>query len=105
MPSSILRALIRLRLALPFAASVDDMPVAVGAIIYDFHRHRLNEIYPDKRLAVTALKSLRPGVFALGAQGAGRMAMQGGLFNCAAHSGQGAAFRQIGYERMGGRYE
>ena len=22
--------------------SVDDMPVAVGAIIYDFHRHRLN---------------------------------------------------------------
>ena len=76
--------------------SVDDMPVAVGAIIYDFHRHRLNEIYPDKRLAVTALKSLRPGVFALGAQGAGRMAMQGGLFNCAAHSGQGAAFRQIG---------
>ena len=76
--------------------SVDDMPVAVGAIIYDFHRHRLNEIYPDKRLAVTALKSLRPGAFALGAQGAGRMAMQGGLFNCAAHSGQGAAFRQIG---------
>ena len=76
--------------------SVDDMPVAVGAIIYDFHRHRLNEIYPDKRLAVTALKSLRPGVFALGPEGAGRMAMQGGLFNCAAHSGQGAAFRQIG---------
>ncbi len=76
--------------------SANDMPVSVGAIIYDFHRHRLSEIYPDKSLAVAALKSLRPGIFALGAEGAGRMAMQGGLFNCASHSGQGAAFRQIG---------
>ena len=76
--------------------SGNDMPVAVGAIIYDLHEHRLNDIYPDKPLAVAALKSLRPGVFPLGAQGAGRMAMQGSLFDCAAHSGQGAAFRQIG---------
>jgi hypothetical protein len=32
----------------------------------------------------------------LGAQGAGRMAMQGAFFGCDAHSGQGGAFRQIG---------
>ncbi len=69
---------------------------ATGAIIYDFLGHRLNEIYPDKRLAQAALHALRPGVFPLGAQGAGRMAMQGGFFGCAAHSGQGGAFRQVG---------
>jgi L-aminopeptidase/D-esterase-like protein len=76
--------------------SGNDMPVAVGAILFDLHEHRLNDIYPDKPLVLAALKSLRPGVFPLGSQGAGRMAMQGSLFDCAAHSGQGAAFRQIG---------
>src|SRR5262245_26108600 len=69
---------------------------APGAVIYDFGARRLNEIYPDKRLAHAALRSLRPGVFPLGAQGAGRMAMQGGYFGCLAHSGQGGAYRQIG---------
>jgi L-aminopeptidase/D-esterase-like protein len=67
-----------------------------GAIIYDFGGRRLNEIYPDKRLANAALRDLQPGVFPLGAQGAGRMAMQGGYFGCLTHSGQGGAFRQIG---------
>ena len=67
-----------------------------GAIIYDFGARRLNQIYPDKRLAQAALQAVRPGVFPLGAQGAGRMAMQGGFFGCDAHSGQGGAFRQIG---------
>lgn len=67
-----------------------------GAIIYDFGGRRLNEIYPDKRLAQAALHAMQPGVFPLGAQGAGRMAMQGGFFGCDAHSGQGGAFRQIG---------
>jgi len=69
---------------------------AAGAIIYDFGGHRLNEIYPDKRLAQEALRQLRPGVFPLGAQGAGRMPMQGSFFGCGAHSGQGGAFRQVG---------
>ena len=69
---------------------------AAGAIIYDFGGHRLNEIYPDKRLAQAALRQLRPGVFPLGAQGAGRMPMQGSFFGCGAHSGQGGAFRQVG---------
>jgi 6-aminohexanoate-oligomer endohydrolase len=74
----------------------NETAIVPGAEIYDFQGHRLNEIYPDKRLARAALEELRPGVFPLGAQGAGRMAMQGGFFGCGAHSGQGGAFRQIG---------
>lgn len=73
-----------------------DVAIVPGAIIYDFGGRRFNEIYPDKRLAQAALRAVRPGVFPLGAQGAGRMAMQGGYFGCNAHSGQGGAFRQIG---------
>jgi 6-aminohexanoate-oligomer endohydrolase len=71
-----------------------------GAIIYDFGGHRLNEIYPDKRLGQAALHAARAGVFPQGAQGAGRMAMQGWFFGCAAHSGQGGAFRQIGETKI-----
>ena len=78
------------------SGDLNNIGLAAGAIIYDFLGHRLNEIYPDKRLALAALHDLRPGVFPLGAQGAGRMAMQGGFFGCGAHSGQGGAFRQIG---------
>jgi L-aminopeptidase/D-esterase-like protein len=73
-----------------------NIGLVAGAIIYDFQGHRLNEIYPDKRLARAALHSLRPGIFPLGAQGAGRMAMQGGFFGWPVHSGQGGAFRQLG---------
>jgi len=73
-----------------------NMAFVPGAVIYDFGGRRLNEIYPDKRLAHAALGALRPGVFPLGAQGAGRMAMQGSFFGCLAHSGQGGAYRQIG---------
>lgn len=73
-----------------------NIALSVGAIIYDLGERRLNEIYPDKRLAQAALHSLRPGSFPLGAQGAGRMAKTGGLFGCNAYSGQGGAFRQIG---------
>jgi L-aminopeptidase/D-esterase-like protein len=73
-----------------------NLSLAVGAIIYDFGDRRLNEIYPDKRLAQAALRAVRPGVFPLGAQGAGRFTRTGGLFGCNAHGGQGAAFRQVG---------
>ncbi|MFI4987023.1 MAG: P1 family peptidase [Alphaproteobacteria bacterium] len=78
----------------------DDIALVPGAVIYDFGGRRLNAIYPDKRLAQAALHALRPGVFPLGAQGAGRMAMQGGYFNCLAHSGQGGAFRQVGATKI-----
>lgn len=74
----------------------DNIALAVGAIIYDLGERRLNEIYPDKRLAQAALRAARPGVFPLGAHGAGRFAKTGGLFGCNAYSGQGGAFRQIG---------
>jgi L-aminopeptidase/D-esterase-like protein len=73
-----------------------ETAIVAGSEIYDFQGARLNEIYPDKRLGRAALDDLRPGSFPLGAQGAGRMATQGGYFGCAAHSGQGGAFRQIG---------
>ena len=76
--------------------SGDDMPISTGAIMYDLHYHRLNDIYPDKALAAAALKARQPGVFPLGAEGAGRMVMQGLFYDCGTHSGQGAAFRQIG---------
>ena len=73
-----------------------NIAVTPGAIIYDFAGHRLNEIYPDKRLGQAALHAAQPGVFPLGAAGAGRMPMQGGYFGCGAHSGEGGAFRQFG---------
>lgn len=74
----------------------ENLASVPGAVIYDFGNRRPNEIYPDKRLAQAAWRARRPGVFPLGAQGAGRMAMQGGFFSCNAQSGQGGAFRQIG---------
>lgn len=74
----------------------DNISLSVGAIIYDFGDRRLNEIYPDKRLAQAALRAARPGVFPLGAQGAGRHARTGQYFGCNAHSGQGGAYREVG---------
>lgn len=74
----------------------DDVPLSTGSIIYDLGPRRLNEIIPDKRLAQAAFRAARPGVFRLGAAGAGRMAKSGAMFGCRAHGGQGAAFRQIG---------
>lgn len=73
-----------------------NIAMSVGSIIFDFGPRRLNEIYPDKRLAQAAFRAARPGVFPLGAQGAGRFAKTGSFFGCNAYSGQGAAFRQIG---------
>ena len=73
-----------------------NLALSVGAIIYDFGDRRLNEIYPDKRLAQAAYRAARPGIFPLGAHGAGRLAKTGSLFGCNAFSGQGGAFRQIG---------
>jgi L-aminopeptidase/D-esterase-like protein len=78
-----------------YSGDWDNVALVAGAIIYDFFGRRLNEIYPDKRLAQAALHALRPGVFPLGAQGAGRMAMQGAVFGWGFHSGQGGAFRQF----------
>ncbi|MER9178300.1 P1 family peptidase [Mesorhizobium sp. M0955] len=73
-----------------------NMAGVVGAIVYDFGERRLNDVYPDKKLAQAALRAARPGKFPLGAHGAGRFTRSGGFFGCAAYSGQGGAFRQIG---------
>lgn len=78
------------------SGNFDDVALSVGAIIYDLGGRRLNEIYPDKRLAQAAYRAARPGVFPLGGQGAGRFAMTGSYFGCNAHSGQGGSFRQVG---------
>tara|TARA_B100000949_G_scaffold178799_1_gene159702 strand:+ start:370 stop:1803 length:1434 start_codon:yes stop_codon:yes gene_type:complete len=74
----------------------DNVGLVVGSIIYDFGGRRLNEIYPDKRLAQLALRAAEPGTFPNGAYGAGRSAVNGGIFGCNARSGQGSAYRQIG---------
>lgn len=73
-----------------------NLALSVGAIIYDLGPRRLNELYPDKRLAQAAFRAARAGVFPLGAHGAGRFAKTGSLFGCNAFSGQGGAFRQVG---------
>lgn len=73
-----------------------NLALSVGAIIYDLGPRRLNELYPDKRLAQAAFRAARPGIFPLGAHGAGRFAKTGSLFGCNAFSGQGGAFRQMG---------
>jgi L-aminopeptidase/D-esterase-like protein len=70
--------------------------IVPGAIINDLAHLRLNWYYPDRKLARAILQNLRPGVFPLGSQGAGRMAQNGLYYGCRNHSGQGGAFRQIG---------
>ncbi|HTM81406.1 P1 family peptidase [Asticcacaulis sp.] len=74
----------------------DSVAMSVGSIIYDYGPRRLNEIYPDKKLAQAAFRAAVPGIFRNGSAGAGRMAETGDFFGCQAHSGQGGAFRQIG---------
>lgn len=73
-----------------------NIAMSVGSIIYDFGSRRLNEVYPDKKLAQAAFRATKPGVFPQGAHGAGRMTQSGSFFGCNAHSGQGGAYRQIG---------
>jgi L-aminopeptidase/D-esterase-like protein len=70
--------------------------LVTGAIIWDFARP--NRIYPDLALGQTAVSAAQPGVFLLGARGAGRSAGCGAIFGRerSERTGQGAAFRQVG---------
>ena len=43
-----------------YSGDWDNVALVAGAIIYDFFGRRLNEFYPDKRLAQAALHDLRP---------------------------------------------
>ena len=69
-----------------------DVANATGAIIYDLGDRRLNEIYPDKRLAQAAYRAAKEGVFRYGSAGAGRSAKTGYFFGLNAYSGQGGAY-------------
>ncbi len=73
-----------------------NIAMSVGSIIFDFGKRRLNEIYPDKRLAQATYRAAKAGTFPQGSYGAGRSARSGGFFGCNAFSGQGGAYREIG---------
>ncbi|MGO9585495.1 MAG: P1 family peptidase [Limisphaerales bacterium] len=77
-------------------ATWNDVAYATGAIIYDMGDRRLNEIYPDKKLAQAAFRAAKPGVFRVGSAGAGRFAKTGYFFGLNAHSGQGGAYYEKG---------
>src|ERR1700722_10829029 len=77
-----------------------DLANVVGAIVYDLGDRRPNEIHPDETLGAAALRVAVPGRFPQGAQGAGRLTMQGSYFGYWLHSGQGGAFRQIGKTKV-----
>ncbi|HVM16055.1 MAG TPA: P1 family peptidase [Gaiellaceae bacterium] len=71
-----------------------------AAIVFDFRRG--NAIYPDKELGRAAVRAARPGVFPLGARGAGRSVTVGKTFALerGEPAGQGGAFRALGPTRI-----
>jgi L-aminopeptidase/D-esterase-like protein len=77
-----------------------NIAVVPAAIIFDLGGRRYNAVTPDERLGRAALDALRSGWVPLGARGAGRFAMQGTYFGDIQHSGQGAAFRQLGETKV-----
>ena len=78
------------------SGKMGDVGLATGAIIYDLGDRRLNEIYPDKRLAQAAFRAAKESVFRVGSAGAGRMAQTGWFFGMNAPSGQGGAYYEKG---------
>lgn len=74
----------------------NDVAYATGAIIYDMGDRRLNEVYPDKKLAQAAFRAAKESVFRVGSAGAGRFAKTGYFFGLNAHSGQGGAYYEKG---------
>jgi 6-aminohexanoate-oligomer endohydrolase len=96
--------------ALYAAGGYQDLVAVAGAIIYDISMvaapdggGRERGIYPDKALGVAAVEAARPGLFPIGAQGAGIGASVGQWVNFPARKeqgGQGGAYRQIGPYRI-----
>lgn len=84
------------------AISSKHMALVSGAILSDYSP-RDNVIYPDQKLGRAALQAACPGIFPLGARGAGRSATCGSIFSRVYQepSGQGGAFRQIGSTKIG----
>lgn len=79
-----------------------EVGLVSAAIVYDFGP-RENAIYPDKGLGRAAFQAARPGVFPLGARGAGISATVGKCigFDWGESSGQGGAFREFGALKLG----
>lgn len=73
-----------------------NIATVAGAIIFDLGPRRFTSVTPDGALGRAALAAARPGIFPLGAVGAGRFATQGGFFDARTYSGQGGAIRQSG---------
>src|SRR5215472_14150714 len=86
--------------ATPGANDWQHRVTVVGAVVWDLGTRRYNAITPDDNLARRAVRDARPGIFPLGAHGAGRMTWQGGFFNDYQHSGQGAALRRSGATKV-----
>ena len=84
-----------------YSTEWDEIVPVSGAIIFDY-RSRRTAVYPDKELGRAALRAARPGVFPLGARGAGRSATVGKGIDLAMlePGGQGAAYRQIGPTKL-----
>jgi L-aminopeptidase/D-esterase-like protein len=79
-----------------------DIPLVLGAVIYDFGV-RPNWIYPDKALGAAALRAAVPGRFPLGRVGAGSSARVGKAWNPTYRgesAGQGGAFATLGPTRV-----
>jgi L-aminopeptidase/D-esterase-like protein len=78
-----------------------DIALVSGAILFDFGR-RESAVYPDKTLGLVAFEHARPGVFPLGARGAGRSATVGKAiaYEQGEPSGQGGAFMQAGPTKL-----
>ncbi len=83
----------------------------LGGIIYDVGSRRFSRETPDDELGRKAINNAKNNEFPLGAQGAGRFAMQGYYFYGKKdgsvdgyaewpHSGQGAAFGEIGETKI-----
>lgn len=61
-----------------YATDWDKISIVSGAVIFDFNRFRTHKsVYPDKALGRAALDAAVPGVFPLGARGAGVCATVG----------------------------
>ena len=74
----------------------DQLDLVSGAIIYDFSV-RDNAIHPDAALGAAALRAVRGDAVSVGRAGAGAGASAGKVdWSRAEHTGQGAAFRQVG---------
>jgi L-aminopeptidase/D-esterase-like protein len=90
---------------------VDYIAGVLGGIIYDVGGRRFSRVTPDNELGKEALLKAKPNWFPLGAKGAGRFAMQGSYYYGKEkgsidgyakwpHSGQGAAFGEIGETKI-----